>query len=78
MSTNDVRELAAGKGRIERADHDKGRIVDAVLHLDLGDRGVLLVTSRRPRSGVTAWLDRYLFTEKVELVDASTSAAPRS
>ncbi len=75
MSTQHVKDLQAGDGRLNALLTDKGRLVDLVLHLDRGDAGVLLVGSPGRGPAITAWLDRYLFTEKVELDDHSAAGA---
>lgn len=71
LSTQHVKELAAGAGCLNALLTDKGRFVDLVLHLDRGDAGVLLVGGAGRGAALLAWLDRYLFTEKVELADMS-------
>jgi tRNA-modifying protein YgfZ len=71
MSTQHVKDLAAGQGRLNVLLTDKGRIVDLVRHLDLGERGVLLIGSKGRGETIRAWLDRYLFSEDVELTDVS-------
>lgn len=75
LSTNHVKDLAAGEGRLNALPTDKGRIVDLVLHLDRGPAGLLLVGSSGRGPALLAWLDRYLFTEKVELADVSTTGS---
>lgn len=67
LSTQHVSELKAGEGRLNVLTTDKGRIVDVVHHLDQGELGVLLVGSVGRGPAIAAWLDRYLFSEKVEL-----------
>ncbi len=71
LSTNHVDALAKGDGRLNALLTDKGRIVDVVHHLDRGEDGVLLLGSRGRGPSLLAWLDRYLFTEAVELADLS-------
>jgi folate-binding protein YgfZ len=71
LSTNHVSELVAGRGCLNVLTTDKGRVVDLVHHLDRGDEGVLLVGSPGKGPAIHAWLDRYLFSEKVELFDVS-------
>jgi tRNA-modifying protein YgfZ len=75
LSTNHVSELPAGAGRLNVLPTDKGRIVDVVHHLDRGERGVLLIGSPGRGPTLLAWLDRYLFTEKVELADLSSTGS---
>lgn len=75
LSTNHVKDLPPGQGRLNALPTDKGRIVDLVLHLDRGAHGVLLVGSVGRGPALLAWLDRYLFTEKVELEDVSSSGS---
>lgn len=71
LSTNHVSALAAGEGRLNVLPTDKGRIVDLVHHLDRGEVGVLLVGSQGRGAELVTWLDRYLFSERVELEDVS-------
>lgn len=71
LSTNHVGDLTAGQGRLNALVTDKGRLVDLVHHLDRGDGGVLLVGSAGRGPTLLAWLDRFLFSEKVELADWS-------
>lgn len=67
LSTQHVAALQGGDGRLNVLTTDKGRIVDVVHHLDRGDEGILLVGSAGKGPALLAWLDRYLFSEKVEL-----------
>ena len=69
LSTQHVKDLAPGDGRLSTLLTDKGRLVDVVHHLDRGPEGVLLIGSPNKAGALMAWLDRYLFTEKVELAD---------
>lgn len=75
LSTQHVKELPAGAGRLNALLTDKGRFVDLVFHLDRGDEGVLLVGGAGRGAALLAWLDRYIFTEKVELLDKSASGS---
>ena len=71
MSTNKVSDLAAGEGRLNALVTDKGRFVDLVHHLDRGEAGVLLVGGRGRGAALVAWLDRFIFTERIDLLDRS-------
>lgn len=75
LSTNHVSALAPGAGCLNAFLTDKGRFVDLALHLDRGAAGVLLVGSAGRGQALRDWLDRYLFTEEVELADLSTSGS---
>lgn len=75
LSTNHVHDLRPGDARLNVLPTDKGRIVDLVLHLDRGERGVMLLGSAERGPTLLAWLDRYLFSEKVELTDASSTGS---
>ena len=75
LSTNAVADLAAGQGRLNAFCTDKGRLVDVVLHLTVAADDVLLIGGADKGAALVAWLDKYLFSEKVELVDASTQGA---
>jgi folate-binding protein YgfZ len=76
MSTNFVAQSAPGQGRLNVLTTDKGRIVDVVLHLDRGDEGILLIGSPGRGPALLAWLDRYLFSEKVELARLGPATGP--
>lgn len=71
LSTNHVKDLEPGAGRLNALLTDKGRFVDLVLHLDSGADGVLLVGSPGRGPALLAWLDRYIFSEQIELADRS-------
>jgi folate-binding protein YgfZ len=73
MSTQHVAGLPAGAARLNVLTNDKGRIVDVVHHIVLGD-GVLVVGTNRRGDELLGWLDRYFFTEKLTLADADGAA----
>lgn len=71
LSTNHVSELREGEGRLQAFLTEKGRMVDLAVHLDRGAAGVLLLGGKGRGPALVAWLDRYLFSEDVELADLS-------
>lgn len=68
LSTQHVSDLKVGDGRLNAFTTDKGRLKDVVHHVVL-EEGVLLLGHQLPGADLVAWLDRYLFSEKVELND---------
>lgn len=75
LSTNAVGDLAPGQGRLNCFATDKGRFVDVVHHVQVAPDDVLLIGGERTAPALLAWLDRYLFTEKVELSDETAQGA---
>ncbi|HEY4221514.1 MAG TPA: hypothetical protein VGO62_09230 [Myxococcota bacterium] len=75
MSTQHVSDPTPGQGKLNTLLTDKGRLKDVVIHLDRGALGVLLIGSPGRGPDIVAWLDRYLFSEKVELVDLSAQGS---
>lgn len=73
MSTQHVSGLTAGEGRLNVLTNDKGRIVDVVHHVVVAE-GVLLLGHALDTDGLSAWLDRYFFTENLELVPVPGAA----
>lgn len=70
LSTQHVADLPTGAGRLNAFVSAKGRMVDLVHHAVVDD-GIVLLGSRGRGPVLREWLDRYLFSEKVELFDKS-------
>jgi folate-binding protein YgfZ len=69
LSTQHVSELRPGEARLNCFTTDKGRLKDIVHHVVVDD-GIWLIGHGALRGAdLVAWLDRYLFSEKVVLVD---------
>ncbi|MBI2565775.1 MAG: hypothetical protein HYV63_01915 [Candidatus Schekmanbacteria bacterium] len=75
LSTNLVAALAAGSGLATVIVTNKGRIVDWVRLFALADGSHLLLTSPGQSACVAAWIDLYLFTEEVTVVDESATGS---
>jgi tRNA-modifying protein YgfZ len=74
MSSQDVAHLAVGDVVWNAFTNDKGRFVDVVRHAMTAD-GVVLLTGEGRAPVLAAWLDRYLFSEDVQMTDESTALA---
>ncbi len=79
LSTQHVIDLKPGEARLAVLTTDKGRIKDLVHHVVVALSGaeqpsVLLIGHRAAAAELMAWLDRYLFTEKLVLQDATATS----
>ncbi|MDP2342958.1 MAG: hypothetical protein Q8O67_18525 [Deltaproteobacteria bacterium] len=74
LSTQHVADLKPGDARLAVLTTDKGRIKELIHHVVL-ESGVLLIGHRQPAADLLAWLDRYLFTEKLTLDDVTAKTA---
>ena len=74
LSTNRVDNLRAGEGAPTIFTNEKGRIIDLVYVLNLGEF-VLLLTGGGAQGPVMEWVDRYTFIEDSELEDVTESMA---
>ena len=74
LSTNDVLSLQSGQGAPTVLATDRGRILDLITVLNLGDH-VLLLTSPQTRDKVIQWIDKYTIVEDVALEDVTSSTA---
>ena len=70
LSTNRVDNLEVGAGAPTIFTNEKGRIIDLVYVLNLGDFA-LLVTGAGAQGKVMEWVDRYTFIEDSELSDVN-------
>ena len=74
LSTNKVDELGPGQGAPTILTNDRGRIVDLVHVVNLGDH-VLLLTSPETQEPVITWLDKYTIMDDVEVEDHTQASA---
>ena len=74
LSTNKVDELGPSQGAPTILTNDRGRIVDLVHVVNLGDH-VLLLTSPETQEQVIAWLDKYTIMDDVEVEDHTKASA---
>ena len=74
LSTNAVDNLAPGQGAPTILTTERGRILDLITVVNLGDH-VLLLTSPNTQAEVLQWLDRYIIVEDVTLEDITSSTA---
>ena len=72
LSTNRVDHLGVGEGAPTIFTNEKGRIIDLVYVLNLGEF-VLFVTGAGAQGRVMEWVDRYTFMEDSTLEDMSES-----
>ena len=74
LSTNEVISLQPGEGAATVLTTDRGRVLDLLTVLNLGDH-VLLITSPRTRDKVIEWIDKYTIVDDVALEDVTLSTA---
>jgi len=73
LTTQHVKDLVVGDARLAVLTTDKGRVVDVVHHVVL-EEGILLVGAKLDTEALTAWLDRYFFTEQLTLAAIGSNA----
>lgn len=74
MSTNEVLNLEPGQGAPTILTTDRGRILDLIGVVNLGDY-VLLLTSPGEQQSVIDWLDKYTIMEDLTVEDITTETA---
>ena len=74
MSTNAVIDLQPGQGAPTILTTDRGRILDILAVVNLGDY-VLLLTSPGRQQAVIEWLDKYTIMEDLEITDVTAETA---
>ena len=74
LSTNKVDELEPGQGAPTVLPNDRGRIVDLVHVVNLGDK-VLLLTSPGTQETIIEWLDKYTIMDDIEVADHTQASA---
>jgi folate-binding protein YgfZ len=72
LSTNEVGSLQAGQGAPTILTTDRGRIVDLIGVVNIGDH-ILLITSANARRTVIEWLDKYTIMENIVVEDVTSS-----
>lgn len=74
ISSNDVGSLQPGQGAPTVLITDKGRILDLVTVLNMGDH-ILLLTSPQAQEPVIQWVDTYTIVDDVVLEDVTATTA---
>ena len=74
LSTNEVESLRPGQGAPTVLTSDRGRILDLLTVLNLGDH-LLLLTSPQATEKVIDWIDKYTIVEDVFLEDVTGDTA---
>lgn len=75
MSTNDFRNAAVGQGLEAVLPDSRGRILELGAFYRLGPEKTLAVLGPGGQEETPAWLDRYLFSERVEFAAANGETA---
>ena len=74
LSTNAVVSLEAGQGAPTVLTTDRGRILDLITVLNLGDH-ILLLTGPQASQSVIEWIDKYTIVDDVEFEDVTSNTA---
>ncbi|MBI2856654.1 MAG: aminomethyl transferase family protein [Chloroflexi bacterium] len=74
LSTNSLMELDRGQGATTVLTSSKGRIIDLLLIVNLGDE-LLVITSPQTLDRVIEWLDFYTFDEDISVEDVTEETA---
>ncbi|MCE2463549.1 MAG: aminomethyltransferase family protein [Dehalococcoidia bacterium] len=74
LSTNAVVSLEAGQGAPTVLTTDRGRILDLITVLNLGDH-IQLLTGPQASQDVIEWIDKYTIVDDVEFEDVTSSTA---
>ena len=74
LSTNAVERLAPGQGTNTVLTDDRGRIIDLLTVLNLGDH-ILLLTSPNQQERIIAWLDKYTIIEDITVENVTGDTA---
>jgi folate-binding protein YgfZ len=72
LSTNDLKNLKESLVRPTILTSEKGRMIDLVLALNLGDR-VLLIVGEGNEGPVMSWLEKYIIMEDITVTDVTSS-----
>ena len=70
LSTNDLEKLEPGRGMGTTLTTNKGRVIDLLRVLHLGE-SLLVLTSPQTQQRVAEWIDFYTFVEDVSVEDVS-------
>lgn len=68
MTMNEMRHMQTGEVLVNALTNAKGKLVDAFFQIKR-EEGYQLITSHGQSEAVAAWLDRYIFVEKVTCED---------
>ena len=74
LSTNAVERLTRGQGNSTILTDDRGRIIDLLTVVNLGDH-TLLLTSPNQQERIIQWLDKYTIIEDVTVEDVTGDTA---
>ena len=74
LSTNAVETLAPGQGTNTILTDDRGRIIDLITVINLGEY-VLLLTSPNQQQRIIDWLDKYTIIEDITVEDVTGDTA---
>ena len=74
LSTNKVIDLASGEGVSTVLTTNKGRIIDLLPIINLGDE-LLVITSPQTVQNVVDWIDLYTFGEDIKVRDVTEETA---
>ena len=74
LSTNAVENLVPGQGTNTILTDDRGRIIDLITVVNLGEY-ILLLTSPNQQERIIAWLDKYTIIEDITVEDVTADSA---
>ena len=74
LSTNELVSLQPGQGAPTVLTTDRGRILDVITVINLGDH-VLVLTSPQMQDKVIEWIDKYTIVDDVTLEDVTATSA---
>lgn len=69
ISTNDLKNLEESKNRNTLFTNEKGRLIDKTTIVRLED-GYLLLGGKGTQSLLSRWIDKYIITEDIKIIDA--------
>jgi folate-binding protein YgfZ len=74
ISTNDLQSLRPGESAGTILISEKGRLVDFVTLLHLGEEGILLITSPEKQTEVSSWIERFIILEDIKIWDLTSES----
>ena len=74
LSSNKLIDLAQGEGASTVLTNNKGRIIDLLLVINMGDE-LLVITSPQTPERVIEWIDLYTFGEDITVEDVTEDTA---
>lgn len=78
ISTNDLQSLKPGESAGTILTTEKGRLVDFVTLLHMGEEGILLITSPEKQTEVSFWIERFIILEDIKISDLSSQSVMTS